>query len=68
MTVFALTGLAIPEFLLGHATDPAAGDGDAACLPPSGYVPFSEDPVENLKLMIMPALALGWARPVTSRA
>ena len=28
-------------------------------LPPSGYVPFMESPVENLKLMILPALTIG---------
>ena len=28
-------------------------------LPPSGYVPFTESPVENLKLMILPALTIG---------
>jgi peptide/nickel transport system permease protein len=28
-------------------------------LPPGGYVPFSEDPVKNLSLMILPALSLG---------
>jgi peptide/nickel transport system permease protein len=28
-------------------------------LPPSGFVPFSQDPLTNLKLMIMPALTLG---------
>ncbi len=28
-------------------------------LPPGGYVPFSTDPLTNLKLMIMPALSLG---------
>jgi peptide/nickel transport system permease protein len=28
-------------------------------LPPSGYVPFSEDPVQNLTRMLMPALTLG---------
>lgn len=30
-------------------------------LPPSGYVPFLEDPIENLRLMIMPSLTLGTA-------
>lgn len=30
-------------------------------LPPSGYVPFLADPVENLRLMIMPSLTLGTA-------
>lgn len=28
-------------------------------LPPSGYVSFSESPLENLKLMILPALTIG---------
>jgi peptide/nickel transport system permease protein len=28
-------------------------------LPPSGYIPFSEDPVQNLTRMLMPALTLG---------
>lgn len=28
-------------------------------LPPGGYVSFSDDPFQNLKLMIMPALSLG---------
>lgn len=30
-------------------------------LPPSGYVPFLQDPVQNLRLMIMPSLTLGTA-------
>ncbi|MFI7239037.1 ABC transporter permease [Streptomyces cyaneofuscatus] len=28
-------------------------------LPPSGYVPFTEDPVENLRRMILPAVTIG---------
>ncbi|MFJ5830670.1 ABC transporter permease [Streptomyces sp. NPDC093089] len=28
-------------------------------LPPSGYVPFTEDPVENLRGMVLPALTIG---------
>lgn len=28
-------------------------------LPPGGYIPFSQDPVANLRLMVMPALSLG---------
>ncbi len=28
-------------------------------LPPGGYVPFAEAPLENLRLMIMPAISLG---------
>lgn len=30
-------------------------------LPPSGYVPFSEDPIGNIKSLILPAVALGTA-------
>jgi peptide/nickel transport system permease protein len=30
-------------------------------IPPGGFVPFFEDPVQNIKLMIMPALTLGTA-------
>ncbi|GAA4980943.1 ABC transporter permease [Kitasatospora paranensis] len=28
-------------------------------LPPSGYVPFTEDPVENLRHMVLPAVTIG---------
>jgi len=28
-------------------------------LPPSGYVPFFKDPIESLRLMIMPTITLG---------
>lgn len=28
-------------------------------LPPSGYVPFSEDPVQSIKLLFLPSLTLG---------
>lgn len=30
-------------------------------LPPSGYVPFFEDPVQNLRLMVLPAVTIGTA-------
>ncbi len=30
-------------------------------LPPSGYVPFFEDPVQNLRLMALPAVTIGTA-------
>lgn len=58
VTVFALIGLAIPEFLLGTLLILLLAL-ETRLLPPSGYVPFTENPVENLKLMLMPALALG---------
>ena len=28
-------------------------------LPPSGFVPFTEDPIANLKAMMLPSFALG---------
>ena len=28
-------------------------------LPPSGYVPFTEDPIQSMKLLILPSLTLG---------
>lgn len=32
-----------------------------AWLPPSGYVPFTQDPVESLRLMLLPAITVGGA-------
>ena len=58
VTLFALGGLAIPDFLLGTLLILVLAL-KTRLLPPSGYVPFSQDPVQNLKLMIMPSLALG---------
>lgn len=55
---FVVTGLAIPTywigllFLLVFAVS-------LNWLPVSGYVPFSEDPVQNLQHLILPALSLG---------
>ena len=58
VTIFALGGLAIPDFLLGTLLILLLAL-KARVLPPSGYVPFTQDPAQNLKLMLMPALALG---------
>lgn len=57
-TLVAMVGTSIPHFWLGlllvlffalrlH------------WLPPSGYIPFTHDPIGNLKLMILPTLTLG---------
>lgn len=56
-TVFALSGLAVPNFWLGILLIIVFAVW-LRWLPPSGYVPFWEDPLQSLKLMIMPALAL----------
>jgi peptide/nickel transport system permease protein len=58
VTIFALAGLSIPEFLLATLLILLLSL-EWRFLPPSGYVPFREDPLQNLKLMIMPAIALG---------
>jgi peptide/nickel transport system permease protein len=58
VTAFALAGLSIPSFLLATLMILVFAI-DWRWLPPSGYVPFRDDPVQNIKLMIMPALALG---------
>jgi peptide/nickel transport system permease protein len=58
VTVFALAGLSIPSFLLATLLVLFLSLL-VHWLPPSGYVPFRQAPLENLKLMIMPALALG---------
>jgi len=51
-------GMAIPQFWLGimFVIVFAVGLG---WLPARGYVPFSQDPIMNAKLLLMPALALG---------
>jgi peptide/nickel transport system permease protein len=58
VTTFALAGLSIPSFLLATLMILVFAI-EWRILPPSGFVPFREDPVQNLKLMIMPSLALG---------
>jgi peptide/nickel transport system permease protein len=59
-TTLALTGISIPNFFLGIVLILVFSEW-LGWLPPSGYVPFLEDPIQNLKLMIMPSFALGTA-------
>lgn len=56
-TVFALSGLAIPNFWLGILLIFVFAVW-LRWLPPSGYVPLWEDPVRSMQLMIMPSVAL----------
>jgi peptide/nickel transport system permease protein len=58
VTIFALAGLAIPNFLLATLLILVLSL-QLRLLPPSGYVPFQEDPIQHFKLMIMATLALG---------
>jgi peptide/nickel transport system permease protein len=59
LRVVSITGLSIPAFWLGtlFIMLPAIW---FRYLPPTNYTPFFENPYENLRQMILPALALGY--------
>jgi peptide/nickel transport system permease protein len=59
-TTFALIGISLPNFFLGILLI-LIFSLRLRVLPPSGYVPFKQDPLLNLKLMLMPAFSLGAA-------
>jgi peptide/nickel transport system permease protein len=56
--VVALSGLSVPNFWLGIMLILLVSV-KLGWLPASGYVPFSEDPVQSIKVMLMPAFVLG---------
>jgi peptide/nickel transport system permease protein len=58
VSIVSLAGLALPSFALATALVLFVSL-QLRWLPPGGFVPFFEDPVQNLRLMIMPSLALG---------
>ena len=55
---FVSAGLAVPSFWFGLALI-LIFSVKLKWLPASGYVPFSEDPAENLRRLLMPAATLG---------
>jgi peptide/nickel transport system permease protein len=57
-TSVALVGLSVPHFWLGLMMIVAFAV-NRHWLPAGGYVSFAEDPVENLRHMVMPAIVLG---------
>jgi peptide/nickel transport system permease protein len=57
-TTFALSGVAIPNFLLGILLILFFALV-LRVLPSGGYVPITQNPAESLRLMLLPALALG---------
>ncbi len=59
-TTVALMGISLPNFFLGILLILLLSLR-LRILPPSGYVPFLQNPLENLKLMVMPAVSLGAA-------
>ncbi|HSC90672.1 MAG TPA: ABC transporter permease [Gaiellaceae bacterium] len=57
-TSLALVGLSVPHFWLGLLLIILFAVR-LQWLPAGGYVPFSEDPVENLRHLLLPAIVLG---------
>jgi peptide/nickel transport system permease protein len=57
-SLVAFGGIAIPNFWFGILLIYLFGV-ILRWLPPSGFVPFAEDPVQNLIRMLMPSLTLG---------
>jgi peptide/nickel transport system permease protein len=57
-TTFALVGLSIPHFWLGIMMIIVFAV-NLQWLPAGGYVSFQDDPVENIRHLLMPAIVLG---------
>jgi peptide/nickel transport system permease protein len=57
-TTAALVGLSVPHFWLGLMMISLFAV-NLHWLPASGYVPFSQHPIANLRHMVMPAIVLG---------
>jgi peptide/nickel transport system permease protein len=57
-TIISMSGLAIPFFWLGILLI-LLFSVKLSWLPSSGYIPFLEDPLQNIKHMILPSLTIG---------
>ncbi|MHB2169608.1 ABC transporter permease [Alsobacter sp. R-9] len=60
VSIFGLAGLSIPSFWLGIMLI-LLFSVSLGWLPSGGYVPFFEDPIENLRTMLLPSVVLGTA-------
>ncbi len=58
VTVLALSGISLPSFFLGVLLI-YLFSVQLAWVPASGYVDLAENPAQNLRLMILPAITLG---------
>jgi peptide/nickel transport system permease protein len=58
LTSLGMIGLSLPNFWLGTLLAFFFAI-KVQWFPPGGYIPFSEDPIGNLKSMALPALSLG---------
>ena len=56
-TVFTIAGISVPDFWLGTLLVLVFA-AKLNWLPPTGYVPLTDDPVENLRYMTLPVLTL----------
>ncbi len=56
-TIATLVGISVPNFLLATLLV-LLFSVKLKWLPPIGFVPFREDPIQNLKVMLMPAVSL----------
>ncbi len=57
---FVVAGISIPDFWLGIMLV-LLFTGTLGLLPPSGYVPFTQDPALNLRYMLLPVVTLAVA-------
>lgn len=62
--VIALSGLSVPNFWLGIMLILLVSV-KLGWLPASGYMPLSEDPLQSIRVMLMPAFVLGTALAAT---
>jgi peptide/nickel transport system permease protein len=56
-TAFTMIGISVPNFLLATVLV-LVFSFKLRWLPPVGYTPFTEDPIQNLRTMILPAISL----------
>ncbi len=56
-TAFTMIGISVPNFLLATVLV-LLFSFKLKWLPPVGYTPFTEEPLQNLKTMILPAISL----------
>lgn len=64
-TGFTVAGVSLPTFFVGILLILIGGLA-LRLFPVSGFVPFTEDPVENIRHLLMPALALGTVTAATN--
>jgi peptide/nickel transport system permease protein len=57
-STFTFAGVSMPNFFLGILLI-LVFSLTLGWFPPGGYVPFAEDPIENLRRIVLPAIALG---------